>query len=98
MFCILRFRKFPRKLASEFGPLPIDDFTDALFTWWRTNGKSFPAWALAARVALAISPNSAACERVFALLKTMFGEQQTSALSDMIQAALMLRTNKRRLG
>ena len=58
----------------------------------------FPAWALAARVAFALSPSSAACERVFALVKTMFGEQQMSTLSDMIQAALMLRSNKRRVG
>ena len=65
---------------------------------WRTNGKSFPAWALAVRVAFAISPNLAACERVFALVKTMFGEQQMSALADMIQAALMLRRNKRIVG
>ena len=58
----------------------------------------FPAWALAARVAFAISPNSAACERVFALLKNMFGEQQMSVLKDYIQAALMLRSNKRIVG
>ena len=42
------------------------------------------AWALAARVAFAISPNSAACESVFALLKNMFGEQQMSVLKDYI--------------
>ena len=72
--------------------------TDELLTWWRVNGRSFPAWALAARVAFAISPSSAVCERVFALVKNMFGEQQLSALSDMIQAALMLRSNGRRVG
>jgi hypothetical protein len=32
------------------------------------------------------------------LIKIMFGEQQMSALADMIEAALMLRSNKRRLG
>ena len=37
-------------------------------------------------------------ERVFALIKIMFGKQQISALADMIQAALMLRSNKRHLG
>jgi hypothetical protein len=40
----------------------------------------------------------AACERIFALVKTMFGEQQMSALKDYIEAALMLRANKRRVG
>ena len=38
--------------------------------------------ALAARVVFAISPNSASCERVFALLKRLFGEQQMSSLAD----------------
>ena len=51
-----------------------------------------------ARVAFALSPSAAACERVFALIKTMFGETQMSALADMIQASLMLRSNGRRVG
>ena len=39
-----------------------------------------------------MSPNLASCERVFALLKNMFGEQQVlSALNDYIQGALMVR-------
>ena len=62
------------------------------------NGKSFPAWAEAAQVAFAISPNSAASERIFAMVKNMFGDEQMSSLADMIQAALMLRYNKRILG
>ena len=64
----------------------------------RCNGKSFKAWALAARIVFAISPNSASCERVFALLKNLFGEQQVLALADYIQAALMLNYNQRRVG
>lgn len=55
------------------------------------------SWALGARVAFAISPNSASCERIFALLKMMFGEEQMSALADYIQAALMLRYKGRRV-
>ena len=42
--------------------------------------------------------NSAAAERVFSMLKSMFGDAQMSALADMIQAALMLRYNKRTVG
>ena len=56
------------------------------------------AWALAARVVFAISPNSASCERVFALLKRLFGEQQMSSLADLVQAALMLNYNNRAVG
>ena len=39
-----------------------------------------------------LAPNSAAAERVFSFLKSMFGDAQMSALADMIQAALMLKS------
>ena len=45
-----------------------------------------------------MAPSSAACERVFSLLAAMFGEQQMHALADYIQAALMLKYNKRVVG
>ena len=96
-------RELPAYLAAAqnapvFDKSDVDSFTDKLLAWWRTNGKSFPAWALAARVAFAISPNSASCERVFAQVKIMFGETQMSALADIIQSSLMLRINGRRVG
>ena len=72
--------------------------SESLLKWWRVNGKSFPAWAKAARIAFALTPNSASCERVFALLKNMYGEEQLSALADQLQASLMLAYNKRRVG
>ena len=54
----------------------------------------FPTWAVAARIVFSFTPNSAACERVFSLLKFMFGDQQQWAtLGDYIQAALMLSYN-----
>ena len=84
--------------AGAFDKSSVADYTDAMLTWWRTNGGSFPAWALAARIVFASSPNSASCERVFALLKNLFGEQQMSALADYVQAALMLNYNQRRVG
>ena len=42
--------------------------------------------------------NSASCERVFARLKNLFGDEQMSALADYVQAALMLNYNKRSVG
>ena len=45
---------------------------------------------------LSLSPP--APQRVFSLLKWMFGDQQMSTLADIIQAALMLRYNKRPVG
>ena len=60
--------------------------------------KEFPTWALAMQIAGSFTPNSAAAERVFSLLKLMFGDMQKTSLADMIQAALMLRYNGRKVG
>ena len=49
-------------------------------------------------VVFALTPNSASCERVFALLKRMFGEQQLAALADQIRAGVMLAYNDREVG
>jgi hypothetical protein len=45
-----------------------------------------------------LTPNSAAAERVFSMLKQMFGDTQMRALMDMIQAAFMLKYNGRTVG
>ena len=50
------------------------------------------------RIIFAFTPNSASSERVFSLLKCMFGDTQMSVLADYIQAALMLAYNKRKVG
>ena len=77
----------------------VDSFTEGVLKWWRDNADDqISAWSEAARIVFAMAPNSASCERVFALLKLMFGDVQTSALADYIQAALMLRYNKRAVG
>ena len=36
--------------AGAFDKSSVADYTDAMLTWWRTNGGSFPVWALAARM------------------------------------------------
>ena len=56
------------------------------------------AWAEVAQIVFAFTPNSAAAERVFSMLKAMFGDQQMETLADIIQTALMLRINKRKVG
>ena len=73
-------------------------FADTVLTWWRSNGHKFPAWAKAARMAFALTPNSASAERVFSMLKYMFGDTQGGALGDYIEAALMLKYNQRKVG
>ena len=84
--------------APTFDKASVADYSDSILSWWRANGSAFPAWALAARIVFAISPNSASCERVFSLLKNLFGEQQMAALADYVQAALMLNYNGRNVG
>ena len=76
----------------------VDAFTATVLQFWRTDGTKMPAWRKAARIIFAIPPTSAASERVFSLLEAMFGKDQESSLSDLIQAALMLRYNGRNVG
>ena len=84
--------------APAFDKGSVADYSNAILTWWRDNGTAFPAWAVAARIIFAISPNSASCERIFALLKNLFGEEQMNALADYVMAALMLNYNGRLVG
>mmetsp|Transcript_38051 Transcript_38051/g.87092 ORF Transcript_38051/g.87092 Transcript_38051/m.87092 type:complete len:290 (-) Transcript_38051:97-966(-) len=72
-------------------------FTNQVLQFFRSHAGSddFPTWVAAARIVFAFTPNSAAAERVFSLLKSMFGDDQERALGDMLQAAIMLRYNKR---
>ena len=88
----------PRTRSVERSFKGSADYSDAILGWWRDNSSTFPAWALAARVVFAIAPNSASCERVFALLKNLFGEEQMTALADYLQTSLMLNYNKRTVG
>ena len=77
----------------------VESFSEAVLEFWRSShGKQIPAWRKAAKIIFSIPPNSAACERVFSLLDNMFGNVQDKSLSDLIQAALMLRYNKRTVG
>jgi hypothetical protein len=76
----------------------VKAFTQGVLEFWRKNGTKMPEWCKAARIIFAIPPTSAASERVFSLLEAMFGKGTEQVLSDLIQAALMLRYNKRRVG
>ena len=76
----------------------VGKFTTDVLSFWANHGKEFPTWALAMQIVGSFTPNSAAAERVFSMLKFMFGDTQMRALADMIQAALMLRYNGRKVG
>ena len=51
----------------------MNKFTKDMLLFWSNNGSSFPTWALAMQIVGSFTPNSAAAERVFSLLKLMFG-------------------------
>lgn len=76
----------------------LKEFTVKVLAFWRGKTESLPNFRAAARMAFALKPNSASCERVFSLLKHFFGEQQDGALSDLIEATLMLNYNGRSPG
>ena len=52
----------------------MGEYTESLLKWWRSNCPRFPTWAIAARIIFAMQPSSAASERVFSLVKEMFGK------------------------
>ena len=83
--------------GASFDHSDAGAFTEAMLLWWKNHKKELPAWAKAARIMFALTPNSAAAERVFSLLKNMFTDDQLSSLGDMLQGSLMLRYNKRQM-
>ena len=66
--------------------------------WWRQNYPQIPTWGAAARIVFALSCTSAASECVFSLVEAIFGSDQLASLADQLQAAAMLRYNKRIVG
>jgi hypothetical protein len=64
--------------------------------WTTTNSdRALPAWcAIVAKLSL-LQPSSAAAERVFSILKRVYGPGQTRALNDGIELSVMLQFNRR---
>ena len=84
--------------GCTFNRTDIPQYTKAILLWWANHRAELPAWAHAARIAFAFSPNSACCERVFSLLKLFFGHYQDSSLADYVEGSLMVRYNGRAVG
>ena len=55
--------------------------------WWQLNGDALPNWACAAKKILLLQYSSATLERVFSLLKCLFGEQQDNSLQDYMETS-----------
>jgi hypothetical protein len=57
--------------------------------------QELPVFAEVAKVLAIIPVSSAACERIFSLLRNMFGKRQDHSLEDLVQASVMLAAHKR---
>jgi hypothetical protein len=69
----------------------VGDFTKEILSWWKSHVSEVGAWSEAARIAFAMVPYSAEAERVFSLLKILFGSNQDTSLSDYIRGSIVLR-------
>ena len=75
---------------SGFDKTDVNEYTTALLKWWKINHPTIPTWAKAARMVFAMTPSSAASERVFSLVESMFGKDQLRSLADQLQGSVML--------
>ena len=75
-------------------------YSDGLLQWWKANNPTIPSWAKEARMVLALTITSAASERVFSLVKSMYGKGHDSALADELHSGLSdaALQNKRSIG
>jgi len=62
----------------------VDDFTESVLGWYKNHSGEVGAWAEASLIVFSFTPSSAAAERVFSLLKELFGSNQDMALADFI--------------
>jgi hypothetical protein len=86
------------QLGATFsaGDGSVAEMTAAVLQFWRQHGSTVgPAWCHAARLAFALTPSSAASERVFSLLACLFPQTRERSLADQVELTLMLRYNKR---
>ena len=58
----------------------VDDFTESVLGWYKNHSSEIGAWAEASLIVFSFTPSSAAAERVFSLLKALFGSNQDMAL------------------
>ena len=85
--------------VADVRQLPGDGYRplESYIRWHWDARKRRPTFLKAALLLVLVQPTSAAVERVFSRLKAYFGDQQFSALADLIRTTLMLAENKREL-
>ena len=75
-------------LAEPFNRCDVTEYSDGLLKWWKANNPTISSWAKAARIVFAITITSATSERVFSLVKSMYGKGHDSALADELQGSV----------
>ena len=66
----------------------VTEYSDGLLQWWKANNPTISSWAKAARIVFALTITSATSERVFSLVKSMYGKGHDSALADELQGSV----------
>lgn len=66
--------------------LPVD-----LVEWWKEHGTEMPTMDAIGSIMGLCQPSSAASERIFSLLTSLFTEEQRATLGDALEAACKLR-------
>ena len=61
--------------------------------WWSSNSETLPHWSAVVKKVLLVQPSSAAAERVFSVMESLFNKQQDSALEETVEASVMLSFN-----
>ena len=68
---------------------------ESVLAFFELHQKELPMFARVSQILSVYATSSAACERVFSMLRTMFGDKQESSLEDYKAAAVQLKYNKR---
>ena len=76
----------------------ISDFTGDVLKFWKQHRSELNGtWSIAARVVFSISANSAASERVFSIMKRMYGKHsgRDNSLGEQVSTSIKLAYNHR---
>ena len=68
---------------------------ESVLAFFELHKKELPMFARVSQILSVYATSSAACERVFSMLRTMFGDKQESSLEDYKAAAVQVKYNKR---
>ena len=87
--------KYPKYIKAALAKETEPDAA-ALLEWWRSHATRLPNRAALARNVFVMQASSAGSERVFSCVRRAFTKHQLSALSDVINATVMLEYNHRK--